>query len=63
MSFVHMGGWLGWNGLLSTTLATAITAAIAAAIAATIATRPLAAGRYILANQGGRTPARLLLDP
>ena len=38
VSFVHMGVWLGRNGLLSTTLALATTAAIAAALSLAIAT-------------------------
>ena len=62
MSFVHMGGWLGRNELLSNTLATAITAAIAAtaavalaavALAPTIATTVTrAAGLSLCANRG-----------
>ena len=38
MSFVHMGGWLGRNELLSTTRALATTAAIAAALSIALAT-------------------------
>ena len=51
MSFVHMGGWLGRNGLLSTTLAIAITAAIAAAQPTAIATATAFASPTAIASQ------------
>lgn len=65
VSFVHMGGWLGRNGLLSTTLALAATIATTAttalalapttalALAPTIATTATeAAGLKLCANRG-----------